>query len=155
MHTAPALVRRVATGVAVACVLLSALTTHAAVRATPAKRTDSIIVKSDGRVIEVRSPSGIGSGELKRTGKAWPSAMKVRLKGLAQLEHFMLRAADLSLVCTLERMEGVASQRVCRLGDQSVQPPVQLGPDFEVVVPPKLLATSQTSMVIEWVDSWR
>ena len=128
---------------------------QAALQAVAAKRTDTMTVKGKGHVVEIRSPSGVGSGELKRVGQEWPTSLKFQIRGLNQLEHFRVTAGDMSLVCALERLDGVSSQRVCRVGEQSVQPPVQTGKDFEVVVPPELLATHEESMVVEWVDSWR
>ena len=64
-------------------------------------------------------------------------------------------AGGRSLVCALERMDGVSSQRVCRLGGESVQAPAEVAAGFEVTVPPELLATHEESIVVEWVDSWR
>jgi hypothetical protein len=138
-----------------ACALLAPVAAYPALQAVPAKRTDSMAVKNNGRTVEIRSPSGVGSGELKRIGQAWPASLTIRLKGLNQLEHFRVTAGDVSLVCALERLEGVSSQRACRLGDASLQPPAQRGRDFEVSLPPELLATHEDSMVVEWVDSWR
>ena len=129
--------------------LAAAIFAHPAL--AQAVRTDP----SAPAVVEIRSPSGVGSGELKRGGKEWPTSLKFQIKGLNQLEHFRVTAGDISLVCALERLDGVSSQRVCRVGDQSVQPPVQRRKDFEVAVPPELLATHEESMVVEWVDSWR
>jgi hypothetical protein len=112
-------------------------------------------LKSRGKVLEIRSPSGVGSGELVRKDAPWPASMKVRLKGLKALEHFRMTAGDLSLVCALERLDGVSSQRVCRLGGENVQAPAEIADGFEVSVPGELLATQEESIVVEWVDSWR
>ena len=141
--------------VCAALALALPLPVQSALQAMAAKRTDTMTVKGKGHVVEIRSPSGVGSGELKRGGKEWPTSLKFQIKGLNQLEHFRVTAGDISLVCALERLDGVSSQRVCRVGDHSVQPPVQSGKDFEVAVPPELLATHEESMVVEWVDSWR
>ena len=146
--------RRALAAVALLSVAL-ALPAQAAVQAVPAKRTDQMKVKQQGALIEIRSPSGVGSGVLKRGGAAWPRAMKFEVRGLDQLEHCRVTAGDMSLVCGLERKEGVAAERVCRVGDRAVQPPVERGSVFEVVVPPELLATHEDSMVVEWVNSWR
>ena len=144
-----------AVAVTAVCTLALPLAAHTAVRAVPAKRTDSMSLKSQGKVLEIHSPSGVGSGQLVRRDGPWPASMKVRLKGLKALEHFRMTAGDLSLVCALERMDGVSSQRVCRLGGESVQAPAEVAAGFEVIVPPELLATHEESIVVEWVDSWR
>jgi hypothetical protein len=138
-----------------ACAVAAPLAAYAGVKAHPFKKTDAMSVREDGRVVEVTSPMGIGSGELTRTGKAWPKALKVRLKGLKELEHFKVQAGDQLLLCALERLGGVESRRVCRLGDESVPAPVQTATGFEVALPARLLASGESSMVVEWVDSWR
>jgi hypothetical protein len=127
----------------------------AGVKAHPFKKTDSMTVGDDGRVVEVVSPMGIGSGEITRTGKAWPKGLKVRLKGLKQLEHFKVQAGDQLLLCVLERPGGVDTRRVCRLGEATLAGPVQTASGFEVALPARLLASGGPSMVVEWVDSWR
>jgi len=143
-------------GLVLAALLVAAVpAAGAALKAVPAKPTDTMTVRNQGRTLEILSPSGVGSGELKRTGQQWPGSLKVRLKGLSELEHFRVTAGDMSLVCTLERPGGVSTQHVCRLGDTSVDPPVQIRGTFEVSVPPELLATHEETMVVEWVDSWR
>ena len=120
----------------------------------PAKHTDSMVVRKQGRVLEIKSPSGVGSGELLRNGPAWPSALTVRLAGPRQLEHFRMSAGALSLVCVLERPGGVTSLRTCRLGATTVDPPLETAAGFEVKVPSELLATREDSIVVEWVDAW-
>jgi hypothetical protein len=148
-------VRNAASLLLALAVLALPMSAHAAaLKATPAKPTDAMKLKNNGRTLEIASPSGVGSGELARVGPQWPGALKVRLKGLKALEHFRVTAGDMSLVCTLERPGGVTTERVCRLGDTTVDPPVQIGADFEVSVPPELLATHERTMVLEWVDSW-
>lgn len=144
-----------ALALAAACTLALPLAAQGAVRAVPAKRTDTMTLKNHGKLLEIRSPSGVGSGQLVRKDGPWPASLTVRLKGLKAFEHFRMTAGDLSLVCALERLEGVASQRFCRLGGESVPGPVEVASGFEVTVPPELLANHEDSIVIEWVDSWR
>jgi hypothetical protein len=138
----------------VAAALTAPPLAHAAMRAVPAKHTDSMAVRKQGRVLEINSPSGVGSGELLRNGPAWPSTLTVRVTGPKQLEHFRMSAGGLSLVCALERPGGVTSLRVCRLGNTTVDPPLETGAGFEVKVPAELLATQEDSMIVEWVDAW-
>ncbi len=126
-----------------------------AVKAVPAKRTDSMVAKQQGQVIEIQSPSGIGSGQVTRIGGSWPKAMAVHLKGFKELEHFRVTAGDLTLLCTLERPGGVTAERVCRLGDAPVDAVSEAGDAFVVRLPPQLLTKSQSSLVVEWVDYWR
>ena len=126
----------------------------AAVKAVPAKRTDSMSVKEHGQLIEIESPSGIGSGQVLLAGGNWPKTMAVRLKGFKTLEHFRVTAGDTTMVCALERPGGVTSQRVCRLGAETVDAMSAAGDVFVVKLPPQLLTTDEKSLVVEWVDAW-
>jgi len=127
------------------------------IRFSPAKSTDSTRVTHKGNtvVLEVRSPSGVGSGRLSRAGAAWPKGMSVRLKGFREIEHFRASATSVSLICALERLEGVASQRVCRLEGEVMDAPRQTGSDFVISMPAALFASSPNEIVLEWVDYWR
>jgi len=146
--------------VAALAFLLVAMSTWAqqdSIRFSPAKSTDSTRVTHKGNtvVLEVHSPSGVGSGRLSRAGAAWPKGMSVRLKGFREIEHFRASATSVSLICALERLEGVASQRVCRLEGEVMDAPRQTGSDFVISMPAALFASSPNEIVLEWVDYWR
>jgi hypothetical protein len=111
-------------------------------------------VKQHGQLIEIESPSGVGSGQVLRGSGQWPKTMAVRLKGFKVLEHFRVTAGDTTMVCALERPGGVTSQRVCRIGEQSVDAISEAGDVFVVKLPRQLLAAHETSLVVEWVDAW-
>ena len=130
---------------------------HDSIRFSPAKSTDSTRVTHKGNtvVLEVHSPSGVGSGRLSRAGPAWPKSISVRLKGFREIEHFRASTTSVSLICALERLEGVASQRVCRLEGEVMEAPRQTGSDFVISMPAVLFASSPNEIVLEWVDYWR
>jgi len=146
--------------VAALAFLLAATSTwaqHDSIRFSPAKATDSTRVTHKGNtvVLEVHSPSGVGSGRLSRAGPAWPKSISVRLKGFREIEHFRASTTSVSLICALERLEGVASQRVCRLEGEVMEAPRQTGSDFVILMPAVLFASSPNEIVLEWVDYWR
>ena len=127
------------------------------IRFSPAKPTDSTRVTQKGAavILEVRSPSGVGSGKLLRLGSAWPKSMSVRLKGFREIEHFRASTTSVSLICALERPEGLVSERVCRLEGEVVDAPKASGKDFLIVLPAALLEPNPDEIVLEWVDYWR
>jgi hypothetical protein len=136
---------------------MSAWGQHDTIRFSPAKSTDSTRVATKGNtvVLEVRSPSGVGSGRLLRVASAWPEVLTVRLKGFREIEHFRASSSSVSLICALERLEGVASQRVCRLEGEVVGAPRQVGADFVITIPAGLFGSNPQEIVLEWVDYWR
>ena len=162
MNAAECVAMRRHSAVSVAAVVFclaatSAWAQHDSIRFSPAKSTDSTHVTHKGNtvVLEVRSPNGVGSGRLSRVGSAWPEAMSVRLKGFREIEHFRASTTSASLICALERLEGVASQRVCRLEGEVVEAPRQVGSDFVISIPAALFVSKPNEIVLEWVDYWR
>jgi hypothetical protein len=127
------------------------------IEASAAKPTDGIRIRAHGHVVtvEVRSPSGVGSGKLSRAASAWPGAVNVRLKAFREIEHFRATAGATTLICALERREGVVSERVCRLNGEAADPPTIAGKDFQIVLPAALFASNPDEIVLEWVDYWR
>jgi len=127
---------------------------EAAVTAAAAKRTDSLQLRKG--VLEIRSPSGVGSGQLLSDDGAWPTApMTVRLKGFREIEHFRATAGALTFLCEVERAGGVSTTRRCRLGDKPAGE-VQLADNgFVVTIPAALFAEAGEGIVLEWVDYWR
>jgi hypothetical protein len=146
-----------AAAVAFCLAATSAWAQHDSIRFSPAKSTDSTRVATKGNtvVLEVRSPSGVGSGRLLRVASAWPEILTVRLKGFREIEHFRASSSSVSLICALERLEGVTSQRVCRLEGEVVDAPRQVGSDFVIMIPAGLFVSNPQEVVLEWVDYWR
>ena len=127
------------------------------IEASAAKPTDAIRIRVHGHLVtvEVRSPSGVGSGKLSRATAAWPGAVSVRLKAFREIEHFRATAGATTLICALERREGVVSERVCRLNGDVVDPPKIAGKDFQIALPAALFTSNPDEIVLEWVDYWR
>jgi len=127
------------------------------IRFSPAKPADSTRVTQKGNtvVLEVHSPNGVGSGRLSRVGAAWPEVVNVRLKGFREIEHFRASTSSAAFICALERLEGVTSQRVCRLEGEVVDAPRQVGSDFVISIPAALFVSNPQEVVLEWVDYWR
>ena len=128
------------------------------IRFIPAKTTDTTRVtqkKGEIVVLEVRSPNGVGSGRLSRTGAAWPGSISVRLRGFREIEHFRASTSSMSLICALERPEGVVAERVCRLEGDTLDALKVSGKDFIIALPPALFASNPDEIVLEWVDFWR
>lgn len=124
-----------------------------AVEAVPAKNTDSMQVRNG--VLVIRSPSGVGSGQLLSDDGRWPAGMKVHLKGFREIEHFRATAGTLSLICALQRAGGVSTERPCRLGDKPAGTVEITDGGFELSLPQALFASPGEAVVIEWVDYWR
>jgi hypothetical protein len=139
------------------CLAAMAAWAHDSIRFSPTKSTDSARVTQKGNtvVLEVHSPNGVGSGRLSRVGVAWPDVVNVRLKGFREIEHFRASSSSASFICDLERLEGVTSQRVCRLEGEVVDAPGQVGSDFVISIPAALFVSNPQEIVLEWVDYWR
>ena len=105
--------------------------------------------------MEIRSPSGVGSGKLSRIASAWPDAVTVRLKGFREIEHFRATSGATTLICAIERREGLVAERVCPLNGEAVDAPSVVGKDFHITLAPGLFASNPGELVIEWVDYWR
>jgi len=126
----------------------------AAVKAVAAKRTDSVQLRKG--LLEIRSPSGVGSGQLLSADGKWPTVpMKVRLKGFAEIEHFRATAGSLTFLCELQRQGGVNTVRGCKLGDQPAGEVQMLEDGFAVSIPAALFRAAEDTVVLEWVDRWR
>ena len=126
----------------------------AAMTAVAAKPTDSVQRRKG--VLEIRSPSGVGSAQLLSEDGKWPTApVKVQLKGFAEIEHFRATAGALTFLCELRREGGVSTTRNCRLGEAPAGE-VQWAEDgFSVAIPAALFGKADDSVVLEWVDRWR
>ena len=131
--------------------------TGAPIEASTAKSTDQIRLEIRGRgvTVEIRSPRGVGSGKLFRVASAWPETMSVQLKAFREVEHFRATSGATTLICAIERPEGVVWQRVCRLNGGTVDPPTVSGEDFQIDFPSALFASNPDEIVLEWVDFWR
>lgn len=133
---------------------LAASGAGAALTAVAAKTTDSVQLRKG--VLEIQSPSGVGSGQLLSDDGKWPGTpMTVHLKGFSEIEHFRATAGALTLLCELQREGGVSTTRYCRLGKESAGE-VQLVDDgFTVSIPAALFQAAEDTVILEWVDNWR
>ncbi len=135
-------------------ILCAAGAAAAAMTAVAAKSTDSVQLRQG--VLEIRSPSGVGSAQLLSEDGKWPTApVKVQLKGFSEIEHFRATAGALTFLCELRREGGVSTTRNCRLGEGPAGE-VQWAEDgFVVAIPAALFGKADDSVVLEWVDRWR
>lgn len=134
-------------------IALCSLPAAAAVEAVPAKSTDSMQVRNG--VLVIRSPSGVGSGQLLSDDGRWPAGMTVRLRGFREIEHFRATAGGQSLICSLERPGGVSTERPCRLGGKPAGSVEITDGGFRLSLPQALFTSAEEGVVIEWVDHWR
>jgi hypothetical protein len=101
------------------------------------------IIEADRVVIEITSPSGIGSVTIDRQGGPWPANVIVRLRYTAGRPFARIEGLD----CTVGSPAGVAQRLQPRIVKQNELVEAQ------IALPPS--AAQHTRMTLEWVDAYR
>jgi hypothetical protein len=121
-------------------------------------------VSSDLLLVDVTSPTGIGSARIEKTSGAWPPQIMLRLR-LKGLESLKFTYADRIVALTVPTSaKGITLESV-QVGDAT---PTPLTPDspywmtvtqgegyFDVTVPPDFFTSGVEQFVIEWIDFYR
>jgi hypothetical protein len=141
-----------------------------------AKNSDDQITlqyQENTTLIEIKSPSGIGSAAFKLESGDLPERIVARLH-LKGLEEFRLIAGQITLAVSVPSREGLAAQnqrkisgaseQAIRSGDAfwsdikivsgSQQTPLENG-YFEIILPKKFIQESGGSFEIHWIDFFR
>jgi hypothetical protein len=140
---------------------------------TAAEPQDAVTIVSDGEagLIEVESPSGIGSARVELVSGGWPARMIARLH-LKGLEEFRLLYADTVVAASAASGSASGGQRILSSGtEQPIGPghPLWLeirivaekreipleGGYFEVAFPGRFAREAGSSFEIQWVDFFR
>jgi len=142
-----------------ACAPSSALNERTTYKAVPLKG-DSVITFStavDVVLIDITSPTGIGSAAIEKTAGQWPAkvVMRLRVKGL---ESFKFQYADIRIDVSVSshgdnavREESTTSGTL-RPGD-SEWIAVTLGEGyFDLEAPADFLKSGESQFTIEWID---
>lgn len=140
----------------------------------PQKKDDRIEVTASANraCFAVRSPSGIGSATITRTGERWPATVVIQLH-LRGLESIILAAGKVTLAGSVAS-HGDQARRVYRLDGGKERPVVKgepywteitmSGTDariplkdgyFEIMLPPALLRDQPKSLNLRWIDFYR
>lgn len=125
------------------------------VMVTPAYAEDEVGVKSEPEAlsIDITSPRGAGTAQVRLIDGEWPALVRLRFHGLATLESLRVQAGELTLRCTLVRIEDGPSGHPCRLAGEA-QEPVRPGDGHFDVRLPRALLDAGAPLAVEWVDRW-
>ncbi|QDU93937.1 hypothetical protein [Lignipirellula cremea] len=147
-----------------AALLLAATTGYGAdrVRFSTGGEDAKIIADEAGVVVEVKSPGGIGHGELHRVGKDWPGRVAF-LFDVRGMEGFHVKSGNLrsgtflgSREPEVYRIKADGTQeRVVKDGNLYTPTVKRLDTSsIEVVLPAKLLE-GESQIKVHWVDFYR
>lgn len=112
------------------------------------KAADNYNIKNtaEGVIIDVLSPSGIGSLSITAPGDKWPPRMIIRLH-LQALEGFTAKIGEKKFDYILKREEN--NYRFKQAGQGKKLKPI------DVEIPKEFLINSQGELKIKWIDRYR
>jgi hypothetical protein len=148
-----------------ACAPSSASIDRATYKAVPLKG-DPVVTFSatnDMLLIDITSPTGIGSAAIERTAGQWPPEvmMRLRVKGL---ESFKFRYADTTIEVSVSSHGDNAVHEVYeqpgKMGAVTSDSPywIAVTPGegyFDLEVPADFLKSGENKFTIEWIDFYR
>lgn len=135
---------------------------------TTAAESDEIVLSfrqneagaSWSAVLDLTSPTGIGSGRVSLMAGAWPEPVLLRLH-LAGLEELTLKTGEAVVQLSISSVPERTLRQVDAAG-QSLSPASPLWLDvslgdgyFDVLLPPDLLASAGGAFEIRWIDFYR
>ena len=150
---------------ATVCSASSASSARTTYQATPLKGDPSVTFNTSREMvlIDITSPTGIGSATIEKTTGQWPSQIVMRLHVKA-LESFKFRYADTLITVSVsshgdnavsETVEGAGKTGAVSAGDPywiAVTP----GQDyFDLLAPADFLKSGENKFTIEWIDFYR
>jgi hypothetical protein len=148
-----------------ACAPSSATPPPATYQAIPLKGDPRLTFSTtnDALLIDITSPTGIGSATIEKTAGEWPGkiVMRLRVKGL---ENFKFRYAETGIELSVssrdnqavyEAYEQAGQQGVVKAGDPywiAVTPGEGY---FDLEAPIDFLKSGENKFTIEWIDFYR
>lgn len=103
--------------------------------------------------IDISSPRGMGSAQVKLIDGQWPAAVRLRFHGMARFESLRVIAGARTLRCNLIAIENGPRGHPCRL-DGVASEPVRPGDGYFDVWLPRRMLEDARPLAIEWVDRW-
>jgi outer membrane protein, multidrug efflux system len=135
-----------------------ATATLAAANASSAKPTadrTTFVREGNAWVLNVYPEKGIGGVELTPPPNGWPSALLARFHRFSSLESVTAKAGTTVLECQTQRPQGRPAEQVCRLNGKPLAALQKAGENYELALPPAMLAPEQSKIELRWVDQWR
>jgi hypothetical protein len=148
-----------------ACTFLPASTQPATYTAEPLKGDPHVTFNTTGGrlLIDITSPTGIGSAAIEKTSSQWPDkiVMRLHLKGL---ESFTFQYADTTIDVAVSSHGDNAVHEVYeapgKMGTASAGSPywIAVTPGegyFDLEAPSAFLKSGENRFTIEWIDFYR
>lgn len=148
-----------------ACAATPSSSAHTTYQATPLKGDPGVTFDSTGEMvlIDVTSPTGIGSAAIEKTAGQWPGKIVIRLHTRG-LEQFTFQYGDTSIDLSVSSQGGHAvHEMVTQSGKTST---VSAGDPYWIAVTPgqnyfdlqapaDFLNSGANKFTIEWIDFYR
>jgi hypothetical protein len=133
----------------------------------------SLQYENNSTVIDIESPTGVGSARFRLESGVMPEQILVRLH-LKGLEEFRLISTEVSIAASIPSSDGLNAQSQRKISENGEQPirrldalwlkveirsdsqsiPLQDG-YFEIILPQRFIEQSGNSFEIQWIDFFR